>query len=38
MGTNQRSVAYHQCECGAEFESTEALLEHARGDHGLWVH
>lgn len=38
MGTSQHSAAYHTCECGAEFDSTEELLEHARDDHGLWVH
>lgn len=30
--------AYHSCSCGETFESTERLLEHARNEHGLWVH
>jgi hypothetical protein len=27
----------HRCSCGATFESTEQLLEHAREEHGLFV-
>ena len=38
MATSQRSAAYHTCGCGEEFDTTEALLEHARTEHGLWVH
>lgn len=26
---------YHTCSCGASFESTDELLEHAREEHGL---
>lgn len=29
---------YHSCSCGESFETTELLLEHAREEHGLWIH
>jgi hypothetical protein len=29
---------YHQCSCGETFRTTDGLLEHAREEHGLWVH
>jgi hypothetical protein len=41
MATHQSSptpdATYHTCTCGAEFESTDALLDHARESHGLDV-
>lgn len=37
MATRQRSAAYHTCECGEQFDSTDALLDHAREEHGLAV-
>lgn len=38
MATRQQSpTTYHTCTCGEEFETTEALLEHAREAHGLSV-
>jgi hypothetical protein len=38
MATRQQSMAYHSCGCGEQFDTTEELLEHARSEHGLWVH
>jgi hypothetical protein len=39
MGTRQESThSYHTCTCGATFDSTEALLDHAREAHGLDVY
>jgi hypothetical protein len=37
MATSQKPTAYHTCSCGEEFDSTEALLEHARSEHGAWI-
>jgi len=38
MATRQQTpTTYHTCSCGEEFETTEALLEHAREAHGLSV-
>jgi hypothetical protein len=39
MATRQPPTpAYHRCECGETFETTEQLLAHARDEHGLSVH
>jgi len=39
MATRQHTQSgYHTCTCGAEFETTEELLEHARESHGLGVY
>jgi hypothetical protein len=38
MATSESSAAYHTCGCGAEFDTTDELLEHARSEHGTWVH
>lgn len=35
MATRQTTPAAHQCSCGESFESTAALLEHAREEHGF---
>jgi hypothetical protein len=38
MGTRaRRRPAYHVCTCGESFETTDALVSHARRDHGLFV-
>lgn len=37
MATSQQTPTYHTCSCGEQFETTEALLEHARETHGLDV-
>jgi hypothetical protein len=39
MATRQQTptTTYHTCSCGEAFESTDALLEHARESHGLNV-
>jgi len=38
MATRQQTpTTYHTCTCGEKFETTEALLEHAREAHGLSV-
>lgn len=38
MATRQEETpTYHACSCGDQFETTEALLEHAREEHGLDV-
>lgn len=37
MATRDPSPASHRCGCGETFESTEALLAHAREEHGLFV-
>jgi hypothetical protein len=38
MATRQEeSPTYHACSCGEQFDTTEALLEHAREDHGFDV-
>jgi len=36
MATRQASTdTYHTCSCGATFETTDDLLEHAREEHGF---
>jgi len=37
MATRQATTAYHSCECGEQFDSTDELLEHARVEHGLTI-
>ncbi len=39
MATRQQTptTTYHTCSCGEQFETTEALLEHARESHRLSV-
>lgn len=38
MATRQTSPStYHTCSCGASFETTDELVEHAREEHGLVV-
>lgn len=37
MATRAGGTRYHACSCGEEFDSTDALLEHAREEHGLSV-
>lgn len=35
---HQTTQSYHLCSCGETFETTAALLEHAREEHGLYIH
>jgi len=37
MATREAPTTYHTCSCGDQFETTEALLAHARDEHGLAV-